>query len=125
MLEPVVASSAFLIGVLIGLFMTPPKRVVAAILAFGGGILVSALSFELVIEASEKGTTAYVVGGFLLGALIYVAIAVILDRLARDHQWHGAPGGHGPRRHPGERGHRHQSAMRGAVWASCSSPRSS
>jgi len=77
-----VASSAFIIGVLIGLFMTPPKRVVAAILAFGGGILVSALSFELVTEASEKGTTAYVVGGFLLGALIYVAIAVILDRLA-------------------------------------------
>lgn len=76
------ASSAFIIGVLIGLFMTPPKRVVAAILAFGGGILVSALSFELVTEASEKGTTAYVVGGFLLGALIYVAIAVILDRLA-------------------------------------------
>lgn len=77
-----VASSAFIIGVLIGLFTTPPRRVVAGILAFGGGILVSALSLELITEANEKGTTGFVIGGFLLGAVIYVAIAVLLDRLA-------------------------------------------
>ncbi|MBA2275938.1 MAG: hypothetical protein H0W00_04470 [Chloroflexi bacterium] len=96
------ASSAFLIGVLVGLFATPPKRIVAAILAFGGGILVSALSFELVTEAFEKGTTFFVVGGFLLGAVIYVAIAVLLDRLAARspkregrHAADVVPGAHG------------------------------
>lgn len=77
-----VASSAFVLGVLIGLFTSPPRRLVAAILAFGGGVLVSALAFELIQEAVEKGNTWFVTGGFLLGAVIYVAIAVLLDRMA-------------------------------------------
>ena len=77
-----IASSAFIVGVLIGLFTTPPRKVIAAILAFGGGILVSALTFDLMEEAFEKGSTAWVIGGFLVGAVIYVAIATILDRMA-------------------------------------------
>jgi ZIP family zinc transporter len=78
----VVASSAFIIGVAIGLFTNPPRRVIAGVLAFGGGILVSALSFDLMEEALEHGHTGYVIGGFMLGAVIYVAIAEIIDRLA-------------------------------------------
>ena len=77
-----IASSAFVIGVVIGLNTTPSRRVVAALLAFGGGILVSALAFDLMEEAFEKGTTAWVIGGFMAGAVIYVAIAFLLDRLA-------------------------------------------
>jgi ZIP family zinc transporter len=78
----VVASSAFILGVGIGLFTKPPRRLVAGVLAFGGGILVSALSFDLMEEALEKGHTTFVIGGFMLGAVIYVGIAEIIDRMA-------------------------------------------
>ena len=76
------ASSAFIVGVAIGLFTNPPRKVVAGLLAFGGGILVSALTFDLMEEAFETGNTASVLIGFMIGALIYVGITVLLDRMA-------------------------------------------
>ncbi len=65
------ASSGFVVGVAIGLFTSPPRRLVASIIAFGSGILVVALTFELMQEAFETGSVLYTVGGFLLGAIIY------------------------------------------------------
>jgi ZIP family zinc transporter len=76
------ASSSFLIGMGIGLLCSPPRRLVAAVIAFGSGVLVSALTFELMQEAFEEGSPAFAIGGFLLGALIYVVVDVALDRLA-------------------------------------------
>jgi len=43
----VLASSGLLMGAVIGLLVEPPRRLVAAIMAFGCGVLVSALTFEL------------------------------------------------------------------------------
>jgi ZIP family zinc transporter len=76
------ASSGFLVGVLIGLVTSPPRRLVAAVIAFGSGILVSALTFDLMQEAFEEGSPAFAIGGFLLGAVIYVVLSTALDRLA-------------------------------------------
>lgn len=76
------ASSGFIVGVAIGLFTSLPQRLVASIIAFGSGILVVALTFELMEEAFETGGVGFTVGGFLLGAVIYVAISTLLDRLA-------------------------------------------
>ncbi len=76
------ASSGFFVGVLIGLVTEPPRRLVAAVMAFGGGVLVSALTFDLMEEADAEGGTAYVIGGFLTGALIYVLVDVALERMA-------------------------------------------
>ncbi len=59
------ASSGLLIGAVIGLVASPSRRVVASIIAFGSGVLVSALTFELMEEAFEKGSVMYVVAGFL------------------------------------------------------------
>ena len=78
----VVASSGFLIGVLVGLLASPPRRLVAAVIAFGSGVLVSALTFDLMDEAVETGHPTYVIAGFLLGALIYVVVDVALERMA-------------------------------------------
>ena len=77
-----IASSGLLIGAVIGLLFTPSRRIIASVLAFGSGVLVSALTFELMEEAVQKGSTFYVAGGFLVGAVIYVVTAHILDRLA-------------------------------------------
>jgi zinc transporter, ZIP family len=76
------ASSSFAVGVLAGLFTSPPRRLLASIIAFGAGVLVSALSFDLMGEAFEKGTAPFAITGFLLGALIYVVTDVALERLA-------------------------------------------
>ncbi len=76
------ASSGFLVGVLVGMITAPPQRVVAAIMAFGGGVLVSALTFDLMEEAGAEGSTAYVIAGFLAGALIYVLADLALERIA-------------------------------------------
>ena len=46
-----VGGSALLIGAAISYFAKVPQRVVAAIMAFGAGVLISALSFELMDEA--------------------------------------------------------------------------
>ncbi len=76
------ASSGFLIGVIIGLVTSPPRRLIASVIAFGSGILVSALTFDLMDEAFAVGHPAFAIGGFLIGALIYVSIDYFLDRLA-------------------------------------------
>ena len=76
------ACSGFFVGVGIGLVVDPPRRVVAVIMAFGGGVLVSALTFDLMAEAEAEGNAAYVIAGFLTGALIYVLADVALERMA-------------------------------------------
>jgi ZIP family zinc transporter len=82
LLYGVAASSSFVIGVLLGLFASPPRRVVAAIIAFGAGVLVSALTFDLMREAFDQGGAGYAITGFLVGALIYVAADIGLERMA-------------------------------------------
>ena len=54
------ASSGLLIGAIIGLVTAPSRRTVAGIIAFGSGVLVSALTFELMEEAFAEGSPASV-----------------------------------------------------------------
>jgi hypothetical protein len=49
-----VAGSALLIGAAIGYLARVPQRAIAAVMAFGGGVLVSALSFDLMDEAYRR-----------------------------------------------------------------------
>jgi ZIP family zinc transporter len=76
------ASSGLLVGALIGILATPPRRLVAAVTAFGSGVLVSALSFDLMGEAFALGSPAFVIIGFLVGALVFVVADVLLERIA-------------------------------------------
>jgi ZIP family zinc transporter len=65
------SGSALLIGAAIGWFVPLPRRAVAGIMAFGAGVLISALSFELMDEAWQRGGLAPVAWGFIAGALAY------------------------------------------------------
>jgi len=76
------ASSGLLVGALVGCFAMPSRRVVATIIAFGSGVLVSALSVELMEDAFAKGSAAAALGGFLLGAVLFVVADVGLERSA-------------------------------------------
>ena len=66
-----VAGAALLIGAMIGYKFAVPVRLVAAIMAFGSGVLISALSFELMDEAFKTGGFRATAVGFLGGALVY------------------------------------------------------
>ena len=76
------ASAGFLIGGVVGCVASPSRRLVAAIVAFGSGVLVVALTFELMEEAFAQGSAAFTLGGFLLGAAVYVAADLALERAA-------------------------------------------
>ncbi|KQQ97359.1 ZIP family metal transporter [Massilia sp. Leaf139] len=65
------AGAALLIGAFVGYHFEVPARLVAAIMAFGSGVLISALSFELMDEAFETGGFPATALGFLAGASVY------------------------------------------------------
>jgi len=68
-----VSGGALVIGAAVGFFITVPSPVIAGVMAFGSGVLISALSFELMEEAFEQAGLTAAATGFLLGAAIYVA----------------------------------------------------
>ena len=65
------SGSALLVGAAIGYFLRVPQRAVAAIMAFGAGVLISALSFELMDEAYNEGGFDSTAIGFIGGAIVY------------------------------------------------------
>jgi len=80
------AGSALLLGALIGWFARLPQRLVAAVMAFGAGVLISALSFELIDEAWGRGGFPATALGFLAGAAIYTLANVVVSRLGARHR---------------------------------------
>jgi ZIP family zinc transporter len=78
-----IASSALVLGALIGVRFELPKRVLAILLSFAAGALITALSFELFEDAYERGGIWRAVFGLLVGALVFTALSALLDRWAQ------------------------------------------
>jgi ZIP family zinc transporter len=78
------ASSAFPIGVMLGLLLDLPKRLVASVIAFGAGVLVVALTGELMAEAVEEGSVLGAMAGLFAGAIIYIVMDTVLDKAANE-----------------------------------------
>ncbi|MET1053456.1 MAG: ZIP family zinc transporter [Mycetocola sp.] len=90
------AGGALFVGSLIAWFVDVPKTVVATIMAFGSGVLISALAFDLVEEAAEGGGFGPAMAGFLAGAVVYVGANLLLDRVdARNRRGSGESPGTG------------------------------
>ena len=68
-----VGGSALLLGAALGYFARIPQRIIAAIMAFGAGVLISALAFELMDEAYQRGGFDSTAIGFVSGAAVYTA----------------------------------------------------
>jgi ZIP family zinc transporter len=81
-----VAGAALLIGAAIGYWVKVPQRLIAAIMAFGSGVLISALSFELMDEAYKKGGFDSTSLGFLGGAAVYTLANWLLARQGAKHR---------------------------------------
>jgi ZIP family zinc transporter len=65
------AASSLVIGAVLGLLRVWPNRLIGAVLAFGAGALISAVSFDLAEEGVELGGGDSVALGLALGALTY------------------------------------------------------
>jgi ZIP family zinc transporter len=67
------AALALVVGALIGLTGRVPRGLVALVMAFGAGALISALAYDLTEDAFAHGGTIPVAGGLAAGALVYFA----------------------------------------------------
>jgi ZIP family zinc transporter len=85
------SGSALLIGALAAWFVPMSRRVVAAIMAFGAGVLISALSFELMDEAWDRGGFWPVAGGFFAGAALFTFLNQLLAFWGARHRKRADP----------------------------------
>ncbi len=81
------AASAFLIvGALVGWSGQVQPRVVASLLAFGGGILISVAAFELLDDAHRAAGLVPVIVGYVIGAALFAFGLRSLDRAGARHR---------------------------------------
>ena len=65
------ASSSLLIGAAVALVRPPGQRTVALVMAFGAGVLISAVAYDLVQDSFEKSNGRTLVAGLAAGALAF------------------------------------------------------
>jgi ZIP family zinc transporter len=84
-------ASSLLLGALVAFAVPIPRKVLGFILAFGAGVLISAVAYELVEVAVGLAADTYAVAiGFPLGALVFY-----LGDIAIDLRLKGSSGGGG------------------------------
>lgn len=72
--------SSLLVGAFVGWFARPSSRVTATVMAFGSGVLISAIAFDLMDEAQAEGGMLAASAGFVLGAVGFTVSALVLAR---------------------------------------------
>jgi ZIP family zinc transporter len=77
---------ALVIGALVAWFVRVPQVVIAAVMAFGSGVLISAVAFDLMAEAADTGGLLPAALGFLGGAIAYLAANSALAHHGAKHR---------------------------------------
>src|SRR4051812_24524461 len=80
------AGFALVVGAAAGYLVRVPQRLIAAVMAFGSGVLISALAFELMDEAYKRGGFFSTGLGFVAGAAVYTAANWFLARQGAKHR---------------------------------------
>ena len=80
------AGGALVLGAAVAWKVRVPHRVVAGVMAFGSGVLVSAVSFELVEEAYDRAGFPPTAAGFAVGAVVYTAANTALAHQGAKHR---------------------------------------
>ncbi|MGY1652301.1 ZIP family metal transporter [Geodermatophilus sp. SYSU D01119] len=92
--------AALVLGALVAWFVRVPQAVIASVMAFGSGVLISAVAFDLVAEAADTGGLAATAVGFLGGSLAYLGANALLARRGARHRKRS--GGTGDEQQPSE-----------------------
>src|SRR6478609_2914156 len=80
------AGGALLIGAVVGWFVRLPARATASVMAFGSGVLLSALSFDLMDEAQRRGGLWATGTGFVIGAAVFTLATAALAKRGAKHR---------------------------------------
>ena len=81
-----VAGAALVVGAAFGFGVSIGRQIIAGVMAFGSGVLISTLSFDLIDEAYRRGGFDAVAVGFLGGAAVYTALNVWLASKGAKHR---------------------------------------
>lgn len=81
-----VSGLALVIGAAVGYFIHVSQRIIAWIMGFGAGVLISTLSFELMDEAYGKGNFVAVASGFTAGGIVYTLANYALSQRGAKHR---------------------------------------
>jgi ZIP family zinc transporter len=81
------AASSLVIGAVVALLFRIKLRMIGLIMAFGAGVLISAVAFDLVQEAAEKSTGhGWTIGGLFAGCIVYFLGDGLIDRYGGSHR---------------------------------------
>jgi ZIP family zinc transporter len=81
-----VGGVALLVGAIAGILVPASRRTIGLIMAFGAGVLISALAFDLTREAFDRGGVDAVAVGLAAGALLFFAGDSVIDRRGGDNR---------------------------------------
>lgn len=82
-------TASSLLGAALGLYVQFPRRVLAVVLAFAAGALISALAIELAFAGAQElrsqafgvqAAWAFIGGGFAIGAVAYYSMTLFLEK---------------------------------------------
>ncbi|PVA11391.1 ZIP family zinc transporter [Pelagivirga sediminicola] len=90
-----VAGGALLLGAAAGYFLRVPTRLASMIMAFGVGVLVSVLAFNLMDEAARTGGIGAAVAGFAAGGSVFALANSVLARAGAGERKNSARSGAG------------------------------
>lgn len=77
-----VTGGALVLGAALGCFRTPPRQLIAGMLAFAAGALVVAAAFELFEPAHRQAGLARASIALLVGAAAFIAADLLIERRA-------------------------------------------
>ena len=76
------AASSLVIGAVLALMLKMSLRLIGLIMAFGAGVLISAVAFDLVEEAADKASgSGWAVAGLFSGCLVFFFGDRLIDKL--------------------------------------------
>lgn len=79
-------ASSLVIGAGLAYVVDLPTRVTASVMAFGCGILISAVAYDLILDGYESGGIAPIIGGALVGSIAYTVANWLVSRSGGDHR---------------------------------------
>jgi ZIP family zinc transporter len=81
-----VAGFALVVGAVLGLTIRTGQKLIGWVMAFGAGVLISALAFELTSEAFDRGGVGAVAVGLAGGAVAFFLGDRAVDQRGGDHR---------------------------------------
>lgn len=79
-------ASSLLVGALLGYLLKLPTRLTAGIMAFGCGVLISAVAYDLIMEGFQQGGLWPIIGGALAGSAAYTIANWLVNKGGGKHR---------------------------------------